>query len=176
LVRIRAPVANFAIPRLSGSAKPGRTPEPDVRDHVRRMSDERPPEILSSLPSTRPHRRSDKRASRPKAAPVAAENAAAPKQARAAPPSKPRAATSPKPRATASPKPRAATARRKTEPPRQPKQPAGNPPAPPTRRPSPVSGSEFAGTMVRAAAELAEIGLSVGARTLRNALSRLPRP
>jgi hypothetical protein len=30
--------------------------------------------------------------------------------------------------------------------------------------------------IVRAAAELAEIGLSAGARTLRNAVTRLPRP
>jgi hypothetical protein len=32
------------------------------------------------------------------------------------------------------------------------------------------------GTAAQAAAELAEIGLSVGTRALRNAFSRLPRP
>jgi hypothetical protein len=39
-----------------------------------------------------------------------------------------------------------------------------------------VSGTEVVSTLVKATAELAEIGLSVGARTLRNAISRLPRP
>jgi hypothetical protein len=32
------------------------------------------------------------------------------------------------------------------------------------------------GTAVHAAAELAEIGLSAGARALRNAVGRLPKP
>jgi hypothetical protein len=32
------------------------------------------------------------------------------------------------------------------------------------------------GTVVKAAAELAEIGMTVGARALRTAVSRLPRP
>jgi hypothetical protein len=44
-----------------------------------------------------------------------------------------------------------------------------------SRRPLPV-GAEVLGTAVQAAAELAEIGLSVSARALRGALSRLPRP
>ena len=35
---------------------------------------------------------------------------------------------------------------------------------------------ELVGTVVKAAAELAEIGLTVGARALRRAVSRLPRP
>lgn len=39
--------------------------------------------------------------------------------------------------------------------------------------PDPV---EIIGTAVRAAGELAEIGLSVGTRALRGALERLPRP
>ena len=37
-------------------------------------------------------------------------------------------------------------------------------------------GPELIGTLVKAAAELAEIGLTVGARALRTAVSRLPRP
>ena len=41
---------------------------------------------------------------------------------------------------------------------------------------SSADGAEILGTAVQAAAELAEIGLSVGARALRNAVSRLPRP
>jgi hypothetical protein len=35
---------------------------------------------------------------------------------------------------------------------------------------------ELVGTVVKAAAELAEIGLMVGARALRTAVSRLPHP
>jgi hypothetical protein len=63
--------------------------------------------------------------------------------------------------------------------------PAGPEPAPPptaaspegvdARKPLPASASVL-GTAVQAAAELAEIGLSVSARALRGALSRLPRP
>jgi hypothetical protein len=73
---------------------------------------------------------------------------------------------------------------------RQPAQPAGAPSAsgaterprsarrepPPTRKPGPPRGGEIIGTAVQAAAELAEIGLSVGARAIRRAVSRLPRP
>ena len=51
-------------------------------------------------------------------------------------------------------------------------------PAPrqPARKPAPPRGGEILGTAVQAAAELAEIGLSVGARAIRRAVSRLPRP
>jgi hypothetical protein len=59
---------------------------------------------------------------------------------------------------------------------RQPAQPAGTPPSPRSRRPVPATGADILETAVRAAAELAEIGLSVSARALRNAVSRLPRP
>ena len=37
-------------------------------------------------------------------------------------------------------------------------------------------GREIVGTMVQAAAELAEIGLSVSARAFKEAVARLPRP
>jgi hypothetical protein len=37
-------------------------------------------------------------------------------------------------------------------------------------------GAELVGTAVRAAVELAEIGLTLGARALRLAVSRLPKP
>ncbi|HEV3056150.1 MAG TPA: hypothetical protein VGX45_15915 [Solirubrobacteraceae bacterium] len=40
----------------------------------------------------------------------------------------------------------------------------------------PPSGAEILGTAVHAAAELAEIGLTAGARALRSAIARLPRP
>ena len=40
----------------------------------------------------------------------------------------------------------------------------------------PPRGKEIVGTMVQAAAELAEIGLSVSARAIKEAVARLPRP
>ncbi len=49
-------------------------------------------------------------------------------------------------------------------------------PAPPTDGPAPPRGREIVGTMVQAAAELAEIGLSVSARAFKEAVARLPRP
>jgi len=42
--------------------------------------------------------------------------------------------------------------------------------------PNAPSGREIVGTMVQAAAELAEIGLSVSVRAVREAVARLPRP
>jgi hypothetical protein len=57
---------------------------------------------------------------------------------------------------------------------RQPAQPGGTPVA--RRKPVPSSSADVVGTAVQAAAELAEIGLSVSARALRRAVSRLPRP
>jgi hypothetical protein len=59
---------------------------------------------------------------------------------------------------------------------RQPAQPAGTPPSPPSRGTVPTTGADILGTAVHAAAELAEIGLSASARALRNAVARLPRP
>ena len=68
---------------------------------------------------------------------------------------------------------------------RQPAQPDGLPAQPrgtnrPAPRPSapaaPPKGGEILGTAVQAAAEIAEIGLSAGARAIRRAVSRLPRP
>src|SRR5437764_932832 len=66
--------------------------------------------------------------------------------------------------------------RPRSEPLRQPKQPAGTPPKPAARRPAPPSGPQIVSTVVQAAAELVEIGLSAGARAVRDALGRLPRP
>jgi len=59
----------------------------------------------------------------------------------------------------------------------QPAQPAGVPPTPPrVDPPEPATGRDILGIAAQATAELAEIGLSVSARLLRNAFSRLPRP
>jgi len=123
------------------------------------MSEDRPTDLLSALPRTRPHRRSEKRA---------------------APPSGPRAATAAKPqkpartaRPTRRPAGRAPSKRL-----RQPAQPRGIPSArrAPKRKPAPATGAEIVGTAVQAVGELAELGLTLSARALRNAVSRLPRP
>jgi membrane protein involved in colicin uptake len=172
------------------------------------MTDNRPTEVLGGLPRTRPHRRSDKRATRasetapafdktteterkPRAA-AERKPRAAERKPRAAAERKPRAAAEGKPRAAAERKPRSAAGRKPTQPTpirgqaarkppsqrlRQPAQPAGTPVARRERAaPSPPSGTELVGTVVHAAAELAEIGLTASTRALRNALARLPRP
>src|SRR5881398_463410 len=118
------------------------------------MSDERPTDLLSALPRTRPHRRSEKR-----------EAPAAPRKASAAPRKSP---------ATARKAPPAAKSKRL----RQPSQPRGIPAArrAAKRKPAPTTGAELVGTAVQAVAELAEIGFALGARALRNAIARLPKP
>ena len=139
-----------------------------MRDHFASMTGERPPEVLSSLPRTRPHRRSEKRPARPADPTPAAAKPGAAKPG----PAKPRAA---KP-STAANATKPSTAAKKPAPLRQPAQPAGTPPGPRARRPAPSRGSDVVGTAVRAAAELAELGLTVGARAIRGAVARLPRP
>src|SRR5690348_8950946 len=125
------------------------------------MSDQPPPGVLGGLPRRRPHRRSQKRPARsPDVDGVGA---------------KPRT-TSAKPRATSA-KPQATSAKRAARPAAKPRPSrptqvrVAKPPAaaPPTSTAGPLE------TAVQAAAELAEIGLSVSARALRGALSRLPR-
>ena len=135
-------------------------------------------DVLSALPHRRPHRRSDKRAARPAktdavtAAPQPKKEASARAQEASRPKAAPRAkATSTRP-AT---KPRSAT-RPAPKRLRQPAQPAGAPPSPRSRASVPNTGADVLGTAVHAAAELAEIGLTAGARALRNAVARLPKP
>lgn len=110
-------------------------------------------EVLSSLPRTRPERRSAKRGARGPAAPKVA--AAAPKQA--------------KPKAKARPKAKPA-ARSKAAPPR-PVPPSGYA-VPKTSSPVGSGGTELVGTAIQAVGELANLG----ARALRDALGRLPKP
>src|SRR5258708_5557174 len=101
------------------------------------MSEE--PNVLSSLPRTRPHRRSEKRGTPAGARKPASTRKAAP-ESRAAKPT------------------------------------AAAPQRPARRKPAPVTGAEIVGTAVQAVGELAELGLALSARALRNATARLPRP
>src|SRR4051794_32543558 len=128
--------------------------------------EETPPDVLSSLPRTRPQRRSAKRdAVTPKrsAAGNGTTAAAAPKATAAA--SKPKAAATPrKPRSAPRPAPE----------PRIP--PAGfQPPKDQQERPLP-SGVELIGTAIQAAGELAQIGLAGGRQGVEGALGRAPGP
>ena len=153
-------------------------------------------EVLTSLPRSRPVRRSAKRGERS----AAAKGAATATAARRKPAAKPRAAKAPagaakgKPPKSAAGK-TAADATAATTPARAPKAghqqrtppsrvaprrkvpPAGY--AAPTSRAgeTPASGAaDLIGTTLQAAAELTQIGLAVGRQTLQSMLDRLPRP
>src|SRR3954452_22428784 len=116
--------------------------------------EDQPPDVLSSLPRTRPQRRSAKRDSAAKSAP----KRPAANGANAAP--DPHAKTGPKPR----------NAPREAPEPRIP--PAGFQPLPDkTERPLPT-GVELIGTAIQAAGELAQIGLAVGRQALGSGLGR----
>lgn len=113
--------------------------------------DEETPDVLSSLPRTRPQRRSAKRDAPKKAAPAkkpAPAKATAKKRTRAKPPIE-------------------------AVPPQIP-QAGFAPPSDTQDRPAP-SGVELVGTAIQAAGELAQIGAAVGKQALRGALGRLGR-
>jgi hypothetical protein len=120
---------------------------------------DRPSEVLGALPHRRPSRRSEKRAVAP---------------TRDAPGKRPAAATRDAPK-----KPPAATTKISKQRPAAATKPSERSPlaAPSSGAAStPPRGTEIVGTAVQAAAELAEIGLSVTARAIREAVARLPRP
>ncbi len=165
------------------------------------MADQRQSDVLGALPRRRPQRRSAKRPARADSAssrPANGANSQSTAEATRAPEApttqsrtRPRPATATKnrgpgqanavprvpspPRSTAKPK---AGARRqsKTDRLRQPPQPRGIPSQPRSPVPASPHRPEILGTFVQAAAELTEIGLSLGAHVLRRAVSRLPRP
>jgi hypothetical protein len=146
-------------------------------------------EVLTSLPRTRPVRRSAKRterprtaaaATKPKSKPAATASTAAPKARK--PAAKPRAAAQPKTTARATTRPRSAngagaTSQRTRPASRQTVPPAGYASPPPSgddgqRSPS----ADLLGTAVQAAGELAQIGFAVGRQALQSMLDRLPKP
>lgn len=151
-------------------------------------------EVLTSLPRSRPVRRSSKRGARPgadgedrpSAKPVAPRTprtakAAAVAPAPAARAARSRAATKSTPKAAPKAAPEAAPA---AEPPVRPrvapqrKIPAAGYAAPDTRGGEPTASpaAELITTTIQAAAELAQIGLAVGRQTLQSMLERLPKP
>jgi len=139
--------------------------------------DDTPPSILGSLPKSRPQHRSSKRGGTAGEPP----QAAAPPKAKAAPNASSRARA-----ATASAtKPKAGAKAGKPAPKRRPARQPGvttrvespAPGAPKLVSPTPsVDLTKVIGTGIKAAAELAEIGLSATTRALKLAITRLPRP
>ena len=153
------------------------------------MSDEKSTDVLGALPHSRPHRRSDKRGARQTPAGAAGSNdtdgaaakpsAARPAASQPAGAAKP-TASKPAPAARAKTKPRARTASPRLQ---QPRQPTGTPSR--VRDAAPKDGRagrtqperhDLLGSAVQAAAELTELGLTIGARVIRGAVSKLPRP
>jgi hypothetical protein len=123
--------------------------EPDERDGA---------EVLKSLPARRPQRRSARRdTAKPARKPAARKRPAAGTKKSAAAARKPSAGRRP-----AGVSPSAATRAASST---------------PTQRPAqPPEGIELVGTAIQAAGELAQIGLTLGTKALRGAVSRLPRP
>lgn len=133
------------------------------------VSEQPPSEVLGALPRRRPQRRSAKRAA---PAEAANGNGTKPTATKADPRTRvPQRATKPAP-PSAAPRPTASRPQRLP----QPAQPAGVPPTSHGRPADQPAGRHLLGTAAQAAAELAEIGLSVSARALRRVVDRLPRP
>ena len=131
-------------------------------------------EVLTSLPRSRPVRRSAKRAERPATATAARASAkpVAPRKLGATKAAPKAAAAKP-----AKPAPRAERPVRPPVPPQR-KVPAAGYAAPDARggEPSASAGAELISTTIQAAAELVQIGVAVGRQTLQSMLDRLPKP
>ena len=123
----------------------------DVRHHARMSNGSEGKDVLSSLPRSRPERRSAKR------------DGAKAKPARRAAKPKPQA-TKPKAKVAGATRPSAATRRAREE----------------SVKPPPVAPAapdrDVVGTALEAAGELARIGLTVGTQIVREATRRIPRP
>lgn len=125
------------------------------------------PDVLSSLPRTRPQRPSARRDAARKPAVKASEPAARKPAARKATARKPAPRKPAAGKRTAKPRVTAAA------PPRIP--PAGFAPPADTRERAPGSGVELVGTAIQAAGELVQIGAAIGGQALKSALGRLGR-
>jgi hypothetical protein len=150
-------------------------------------------EVLTSLPRSRPVRRSAKRGDRPDPPNGAKASAkTSPRRAASGPARAQKAATTAgakaassraaKPSATRASKPasktgRAGSDRARATPPKRKVPPAGYA-APTSRAEEAVTSgtAELISTTIQATAELAQIGLTVGRQTLQSMLDRLPKP
>ena len=146
------------------------------------MAEPRQSDVLGALPRTRPERRSTKRPARTNgpasrapapAKPASGKRPASPGTRASGPRRKP---SQSRPATAGSAKPASGKRPAKAGRLRQPPQPRGVPSQPRAPVPSGSPRPELLGTFVQAAAELTEIGLSVGAQVLRRAVARLPRP
>jgi hypothetical protein len=131
--------------------------------------------VLASLPTTRPQRIGGRRRTTKPAAAATATKRAAATSPRRKPAAKKRAPAKPKavPISTAAakkPTPVRAGARGLDATAQQ----AAAMRAPATRRAP--SGTELVTTVVQAAGELAQVGLSIGGQVLKRAVERLPKP
>jgi hypothetical protein len=142
----------------------------DVRHHARMSDGTEGRDVLSSLPHSRPQRRSAKRdAAASKPARKARSSSSRAKSSRPAAASKPRAAAAKrrakaKPKVGGTPRPSAATRRAREESvavPASAQQPAER---------------DGVTTVIEAAGELARLGITVGTQLVREATRRLPRP
>ena len=120
--------------------------------------------VLGNLPSTRPTRMSRRRDGAEAADGVTAT----------AEPPKPKAAARPKPKAAPKPKPAAKPRAVRSGSPSLERPPKTEAPKP--AQSGPPSGTELVTTAVQAAGELAEIGVKMGARAVKRAVDRLPKP
>jgi hypothetical protein len=127
-------------------------------------------EVLSSLPSTRPQRRSARRTSGEKAARPQAAKA---KGTGAKATSRPRAKAA-GPKAGARPRAKAKSGRPTAVRPSAATKAAGTQPR--RRPPQTPQGVELVGTAIQAAGELAQLGLQLSTRALAGAVRRIPRP
>jgi hypothetical protein len=138
----------------------------DVRHHARMSNGSEGKDVLSSLPRSRPQRRSAKREG------AKAKASAAPKPVTQSPAAdaqdpkrgKPKAPPKPKQKVSGATRPSAATRRAREDS----VKPRPAPPPPPER--------DVVGTALEAAGELARIGLTVGTQIVREATRRIPRP
>ena len=135
-------------------------------------------EVLTSLPRTRPVRRSAKRGERPRTASATKPKAAAAKAPKArTTAAKPRAAPQPKATARAArPAGAGTTAPRARTAPRRAVPPAGYASPSHGEDDQRSASADLIGTAVQAATELAQIGCAVGRQALQSMLDRLPKP
>jgi len=141
-----------------------------VRHHARMSNGSEGKDVLSSLPRSRPQRRSAKRDGDKTKAPARAKAKPQGATAKAQRPTpnaqrrKPQAAAKLKAKVAGATRPSAATRRAREE-------SVKPPPAAPA-----ASDRDVVGTALEAAGELARIGLTVGTQIVREATRRIPRP